>query len=129
MSPAEFQRGPQRLKRLRDTPQYVCGEHHLAVKHTDPKLLKMVHDRKLETFEAAKRELDLIPMTQQEGIREFIKKNHPEANIAFADFPWVNHSGNWILRETRERQKLRAWVQNLLASTRSDAEREAQGEG
>jgi len=120
MSPAEFQRGPQRLKRLGNTPQYVCGEHHLAMKHTDPKLLKMVHDRKFDTFETAKRELGLIPMTQQEGIREFIIKNHPAANITFADFPWVNHTGDWILRDTPERLKLRAWVQNLLPATRLD---------
>jgi hypothetical protein len=120
MSPAEFQRGPQRLKRLGNTPQYVCGEHHLAMKHNDPKLLKMVHDRRFDTFETAKRELGLIPMTQQEGIREFIIKNHPAANITFADFPWVNHTGDWILRDTPERLKLRAWVQNVLVATRID---------
>lgn len=122
MSPAEFQRGPQRLKRLGDTPQYVCGEHHLATKHTDPKLLKMVHDRKFDTFEIAKQELSLVPMTQQEGIREYITKNYPAAHITFSDFPWVNHTGDWILRDTGERQKLRGWVQNLLAASRPEGQ-------
>ena len=124
MSPDEFQRGPQRLNRLGDTPQYVCGEHHLATRHTDSKLLKMVHDRKIDDFETAKRELNLIPMTQQEGIREFIKKNHSEANITYADFPWVNHTGDWILRDTQERRKLRVWVQDLLAETKPETQKQ-----
>jgi len=64
--------------------------------------------------------LGLIPMTQQEGIREFILKNRPAANVTFADFPWVNHTGDWILRETAERRKLRRWVKSLVAITRSD---------
>ena len=80
----------------------------------------MVHDRKFDTFETAKGELNLLPMAQQEGIREFITKNHPAADITFADFPWVNHTGDWILRDTRERRKLRDWVHNLLAEPRPD---------
>jgi len=118
MSEAEFNDGLWRLRRLGDTPQYVCGEHHLAVQHNDSGLLKMVRERKLNAFETAKRELGLLPMTKQERIREYIKKNHPDADVTFADFPWVNHTGDWILRDTLERQKLRAWVQNLLAAAR-----------
>jgi hypothetical protein len=110
MSETEFQLGSKRLRRLGDTPQYVCGEHHLADKHNDNKLLKLVRDKKFSTIEAAKQELDLLPMIEQEDIRKFIMKNRPTANVTFADFPWVNHTGEWVLRDTAERRKLRVWV-------------------
>ena len=118
MDAADVARAPERLKRLGATPQYVCGEHHLPKQHEDGALLAMVHERKLDTFESAKTALGLIPMLDQERIRPFILENAPQARVTFSSFPWVNHTGEWILRETEERQKLRAWVNDLLTATR-----------
>ena len=67
MSQAERKRGVERLKRLWDTPQYVCGEHHLAVDHRDKKLLEMVREKKFSSLEAAKSELKLPPHDRTGG--------------------------------------------------------------
>lgn len=113
-SKADQQRRTERLLRLGSTPQYVCGEHHLAEKHTDPKLLAMIREKKIKTIAAAKRELKLQSMLDQEGIRQFITQNHPKGKFTFVTFPWVNHDGQWILRDTPTRRHLRSWVKRLV---------------
>ena len=107
----------ERLRRLGETPQYVCGETHLAEKHTDPRLLALVRERGFTDIETATRELNLKSILEQEGIREFITGNHPDAKVTFDTFPWVNHDGDWILRDTLARTQLREWVSQLVASS------------
>ena len=107
----------ERLRRLGKTPQYVCGETHLAEKHTDPRLLALVRERGFTDIETATRELNLKSILEQEGIREFITVNHPDAKVTFDTFPWVNHDGDWILRDTPARTQLRKWVSQLVASS------------
>lgn len=49
----------ERLRRLGATPQYVCGEMHLAEKHNDRLLLKLVRERGFTDIGTATRELKL----------------------------------------------------------------------
>jgi len=118
---AEFSRNVERLHRLGKTPQYVCGEHHLAEKHKDKKLLAMVQAKNYASLEAVKRELKIQSILVQEKIHEFITINHPNANITFDTFPWVNHNGQWTLYDTPSRQKLRNWVNELIATAETAA--------
>lgn len=106
----------ERLRRLGDTPQYVCGETHLAKKHNDSRLLALIRERGFTDIETATRELNLKSILEQEGIRDYITNNHPEAKVTFDTFPWVNHNGEWILRDTPARKRLRHWVNQLVAS-------------
>lgn len=108
-----------RLRRLGETPQYVCGEMQLAVKHDDRRLLALVRERGFTEIETAARELNLASILDQEGIRDFITQNHPKANVTFDPFPWVNHDGDWILRDTPSRRRLREWVNLLVAGTQA----------
>ncbi len=117
---AEQARRVERLRRLGNAPQYVCGEIHLAEKHTDPKLLAMVRERGFTDIETATRELNLKSILEQEGIRDFITQNYPDAKVTFDTFPWVNHYGDWILRETPSRMALRKWVSQLVAHANVD---------
>jgi hypothetical protein len=114
----EAELGPRvnRLLRLGKTPQYVCGEMHLAVRHEDSKLLDLIRKRGFTDIETATRELDLKSILDQEGIRDFIAQNHPNAKNTFDTFPWVNHDGKWILRPTPSRERLREWVNLLVAN-------------
>jgi len=105
-----------RLRRLGSTPQYICGEMHLAEKHNDRRLLAIVRERKFTSIDTATRELNLKSILEQEGIRQFVMENHPDGNFTFATFPWVNHYGDWILHDTPARMKLRKWVSDLVAT-------------
>ena len=42
---AEQGRKVERLRRLSRTPQFVCGEYHLAENHNDKKLLRILVPR------------------------------------------------------------------------------------
>jgi hypothetical protein len=106
----------ERLRSLGETPQYVCGETHFAEKHNDKRLLALVRERGFTDIETATRELNLKSILDQEGIRDFITQNHPNAKVTFDTFPWVNHYGDWILRDTPTRKRLRKWVSQLVAS-------------
>lgn len=109
----------ERLRRLGETPQYVWGETHFAEKHNDKRLLAMIRERGFTDIESATGELNLKSILDQEGIRDFIKQNHPNAEVTFETFPWVNHDGDWILRDTPTRARLQKWVQQLVASAES----------
>jgi hypothetical protein len=113
---AEQSRRVERLRRLGKTPQYICGEYHLAEKHNDKSLIAIVREREFESIEAAMRELNLKSIIDQEGIRQFVTEHHPDGNFTFDTFPWVNHYGDWILRDTPTREKLRKWVNDLVAT-------------
>ncbi|MFM7181077.1 MAG: hypothetical protein ACKO2G_06395 [Verrucomicrobiales bacterium] len=108
----------ERLRRLVTTPQYVCGEMQLAEKHNDQRLLALVRERGFTDIDSATRELNLKSILEQEGIRDFITQNHPDAKVTFDTFPWVNHDGEWIQRDTATRTSLRKWVSQLVASTK-----------
>lgn len=116
MGEAEFARNVERLRRLGKTLQYVCGEHHLAEKHNDKRLLALVQSTRFESIEAATRVLNLQSILEQEGIQDFITSNHPEGNFTFDTFPWVNHNGEWTLCDTPTRKKLRNWVHELVST-------------
>lgn len=108
----------ERLRRLGKTPQYVCGEMQLTDKHSDARLLSMVRERGFTDIAIATRELKLKSMLEVERIQNFIQQNHPEAVVTFDAFPWVNHDGGWILRDTPERTRLRKWVSQLVSSAK-----------
>ncbi len=126
-SKVDQQRRTERLLRLGSTPQYVCSEIHLAKRHTDPKLLAMIREKNIKTIDAAKRELELQSMLDQEGIRQFITQNHPKGKFTFVTFPWVNHDGQWILRDTPSRRHLRSWVKRLVNKGKGNGAPESEG--
>jgi hypothetical protein len=111
---AEQVRRVERLLRLGNTPQYVCGEYHLTENHKDQKLLSLVQEGNFATLAEVKRHLNIESILDQEGIRSHILQNHPTAKVTFDAFPWVNHYGDWILRDTPSREKLRSWVHDLV---------------
>lgn len=111
---AEQERRAERLLRLGKTPQYICGEMQLAEKHNGKRLLELVRSRKGQSLETLSKELNLISILEREKIREFVTTQHPVGNITMDTFPWVNHDGDWILRDTPARTKLRKWVADLL---------------
>ena len=113
---AEQARRVERLRRLDRTPQYICGETHLAEKHNDRRLIAIIRERNFESIELATRELGLKSILDQEGIRKFVTENHPDGKFTFDTFPWVNHYGDWILRDTPARAKLRKWMNDLVAT-------------
>lgn len=115
MTPEEQRRAPERLRRLGNKPQFICGEHcSIPQQGSDAKLRELIKEKNLTTFAAARKELGLVPTTEAEGTRKFIAKNHPQGRYTVVDLPWVNHGAQVMLRETPERQKLRDWLQEVL---------------
>lgn len=114
MTPAEQARAAERLRRLGSIPQYICGEHHLAQNHGDGKLMEMIKTRNLTTFEAARKQLGLVPMTETEGTRTFVTKNLPQDRCVFVDLPYGNHTPDYVLRDIPERKAMREWLQKVL---------------
>lgn len=114
MSPAEQARAVERLRRLGTTPQLICGEHHLPRDHTDGKLMEMIRGGTWTTFESARRELGLVPMTEAEGTRAFVTNNLPRGRHLFVDLPYGNHSPDYVLRDIPERRRMRDWLRNVL---------------
>ena len=115
MTPEEQRRAPERLRRLGDTPQFICGEHcSIPQQGSDAKLRELITERNLTSFAAAKAELGLKPITEVEGTRKFISENFPQGKYTVVDLPWVNHGSQVLLRDTPERQKLRAWLKEVL---------------
>lgn len=116
MTAAEKALAPERLRRLGTIPQYICGEFHLSASHRDEKLLEMVKVGKYETFDGAKQALGLVPMTESEGTRNFVTKNHPQGHFIIVDLPYVNHSTGYVLRDIPERKQMRDWLLKVLAA-------------
>ncbi|MEI6425491.1 MAG: GDSL-type esterase/lipase family protein, partial [Lentisphaerota bacterium] len=115
MTPEEQKRAPERLQRLGKIPQLICGEHcSIPQQGSDAKLLDALKEKNLSTFEAAKKELGLVPITEVEGTRKFISENYPQGNYTIMDLSWVNHGSNVLLRDTPERQRIRDWIRNVL---------------
>jgi hypothetical protein len=100
---------------LADTPQFICGEHcSIPQQGSDSKLRELIKGKNLTSFAAAKAELGLKPITEVEGTRKFISENFPQGKYTVVDLQWVNHGSQVLLRDTPERQKLRAWLQEAL---------------
>lgn len=104
----------RRLHRLGGIPQFICGEYHLPAGHSDKKLLDLVREKKLDGFEKARTELNLVPMLSHEKIDSFIAANLPRGNCTLVNLPFVNHTAEWVLRDVPERKMLRDWVRKVL---------------
>lgn len=112
MTPEEQRRAPERLRRLSDTPQLICGEYCSRPQQgSDVKLREQIQARGITTFAAAKEALGLVPITEVESTRKFIEKHHPHGRYTFIDLPWVNHGSAVFLRDTPERHQVRDWLQ------------------
>ncbi len=116
MSKEEQAACAQRLRRLGAIPQFISGEYHMPVGHSDKKLLDAVKERKFDSFEKAKEELKLTPLLTAEQIESFVTTNYPQGNYTFVNLPFVNHTAGWVLRDIPERKMLREWVQKILQS-------------
>mgnify|MGYP001605240149 CR=1 FL=1 len=104
----------ERLRRLGDTPQFICGEYHLRINHTDENDFKAVRDGGYTDMAIAIRELDLVPMSEKEGIRKFVQTNYPQGNFTFVDLPFVNHTNDWLFMDIPERKMVRDWLLEVL---------------
>jgi lysophospholipase L1-like esterase len=115
MTPDEQKLAPERLKRLGATPQLICGEYSvLPQPWSDKGLLQTIQEKKITSFEDAKKELGLIPITDIEGTRKFVATYAPKAHhITFLDFPWINH-GLGSLSDTPARRQIRDWIRKVL---------------
>jgi hypothetical protein len=114
MSDEDKYRAVERVKRLGETPQFICGEYHLRENHTDANDLKAVRDGRYTDMAVAVRELDLVPQSERELIREFITRHYPQGNITFVDLPFVNHTSAWVFMDIPEREMVRSWLREVL---------------
>ena len=118
MPPEEQGRAPERLRRLGQTRQLICGEYSsLSARGSDAKLLGLIKEKNLTTFATAKSALGLEPLTELEATREFVTKHHPQGDVAFIDLPWVNHGTTVLHRDTPERRQIRTWLREALRET------------
>lgn len=119
MAPEEQQRAPERLRRLGQIPQFICGEHSSSDrKGGEAKLLAAIREQNLTTFAAAKMKLGLVPLTELEGTRKFLATEHPAGRYTIVDLPHVNHTPTFVLRELPERRQMREWLSVVLRERR-----------
>ena len=115
MTPGEQGRAPERLRRLGGTPQLICGEHSSrSARGGDAELSRLIAEKKLDTFAAAKTGLGLEPLTQLEGTRKFVTRHLPQGHFTVIDLPWVNHGTSVLHRDTPERRQIRDWLRQTL---------------
>jgi acetyl esterase/lipase len=110
MTPEEQSRAKERLLRLGDTPQLVCGEYTTQGYPHPNKLLEEIRSKNLTSFKEAEAALDLLPILEVENTRKFLSEHHPSGNSTFINFPWVNHASAVMLRDTPERRRIRDWI-------------------
>lgn len=119
MTPQEQAGAPERLRRLGNIPQFVCGEYTSRLpRGSAANLLAAVAEKHLGTFAEAKQALGLVPLTDAEGTRPFLATNHPQARMTILDLPYVNHTAEVVLRDVPERRRMREWLQSV---SRADA--------
>jgi hypothetical protein len=117
MTPEEQHAAPERVKRLGRTPQLIVGEHTTSPQPwEDTGLRQQIAAQNLDTFATAKAALKLVPIVQYEKTRVFLRQHCPHGNVTFMDLPWVNHGSASWLRETPERQAVRAWLAKTLGT-------------
>jgi len=115
MTPEERDRAPERLRRLGEVPQLICGEHSApSARGSDAVLLERIKEKNLTTFAAAKSGLGLQSLTDLEGTRGFVKNHLPQGHITFIDLPWVNHDSKVLQRDTPSRRQIRDWLEQVL---------------
>lgn len=115
MPPEERGRAAERLLRLGKTPQLICGEHSSrSARGSDAALLRLVAEKKLDTFATAKSALGLEPLTHLEGTRDFVARHLPQGDVTFIDLPWVNHATTILHRDTPARRQIRDWLAQTL---------------
>ena len=113
MSPEERSRAPERIRRLGDTPQLICGEYCSRPQSgNDVELRKRV--RTHSGFDAARAALGLEPLVEVEGTRAFVQRHCPTGQHTFLELPWVNHGSAVFLRNTPERTQIRAWLRSAV---------------
>jgi hypothetical protein len=96
----------------------ICGEYSSrSARGGDATLLGLIKERNLSTFAAAKAGLELEPLTDLEGTREFVTRHHPQANFTIINLPWVNHGPTVLHRDTPERRQIRDWLREVLRET------------
>lgn len=116
MTPEEQQRAPERLARLGQTPQFLCGEHAApTLRGGEKKLLEAVSAQGFASFSAAQAALGLVPLTESEGTRRFVAEHHPRGRFTIVDLPYVNHTADLVLRDVPERGQLREWLKKVAA--------------
>jgi hypothetical protein len=115
MTPQERALAPDRLRRLGEIPQLICGEHSSrSARGGAAGLLERIEEKNLATFAAAKSGLGLEPLADLEGTREFVTRHLPQGRITLIDLPWVNHDCNVLHRDTPGRRQIRDWLQQVL---------------
>ncbi len=115
MTRGEQLAAPERIRRLGRTPQLIVGEHTVVPQPADDAGLRAEITRQgLSTFATTKSALALVPITEVEGTRAFLRRYHPEGIYTLMDLPWVNHGSASWLRDTAERQAIRAWLAAAL---------------
>ena len=115
MTPEERGRAPERLRRLGEIPQLICGEHSSpSARGSDTVLLERIKEKNLTSLAAAKSGLGLQPLTDLEGTRGFVKSHLPQGRITLIDLPWVNHDSKVLQRDTTSRRQIRNWLQQAL---------------
>ena len=77
-------------------------------------MLKDVRDGKYTDMAIAIKDLDLMPMSDREGIRDFIAENYPEGNITFLDLPFVNHTNAFLFIDVPETEIIKEWLHEIL---------------
>jgi hypothetical protein len=114
MTAEERGRAPERLRRLGQIPQLICGEHSSpSARGSDAVLLERIKEKNLTSFAAAKSGLGLQPLTDLEGTRGFVTRHLPQGHITFIDLPWVNHESKVLSRDTPSRRQILDWLQQV----------------
>jgi len=114
MTESERAGGSERLRRIGPRPQWIGGELNRP-KTNDIERLALVHGNRYPDYGDAVRTLGLAPQSVQEGKADFVRRNHPEGRFTIVDYPWVNHTAEWVLRDVPLRAELRRWVEQVLS--------------
>jgi hypothetical protein len=116
MTPEEQRRAPERLARLGQTPQFICGEHVAPkLRGGEKKLLESVRAQGFASLGAAREALGLVPLTEAEGTRRFVAEHQPQGRFTIVDLPYVNHTADVVLREVPGRRQMREWLHRVAA--------------
>lgn len=113
MTPEEQNHAKERMLRLKDKPQLICGEYTTQGYPHPDKLLERIRSNNLTDFAVTKTALALLPILDVENTRAYISKYHPSGKFTFINLPWVNHGSQVMLRDTPEEASERMDPQRL----------------
>ncbi len=100
----------ERFGRLRNTPQFVCGEYTVRPAQPLTKVMQTLQERGITEFAQAKKELSLVPLLEAEKTLDIFKSRPNSDNLHLLNLPWINHSYQVLLRDTPARRELRTWL-------------------